>query len=191
MQIKEVVEIAAVTLTALGGGAAIIFGFSSWLGKVWANRLMEKEKSNYAKELEDIKNKLTQDTESYKIKLKKSEFIFEKEYEAANDFIQLLNELTPSYSQPNMDWEDACVELAQSAGSIEAKVDSFTTKHGVVLNTEVSELLSQATNIVSGIKFEDPQDVPGGAIIKAGEMFMKLQLVERLLKEQVHSQAST
>ena len=35
-ELKELLEIAGVTLGALGGGAAIIFGSSSWLGKIWA-----------------------------------------------------------------------------------------------------------------------------------------------------------
>ncbi|EPC3543473.1 hypothetical protein ACRZCT_003096 [Aeromonas hydrophila] len=76
MELKELLEIAGVILGSLGGGAAIIFGFSSWLGKVWANRLMEKEKAEHTRELESLRNRLTQDTESYKVKLKKSEFIF-------------------------------------------------------------------------------------------------------------------
>lgn len=32
-------------VTSLGGGAALVFGFSSWLGKVWATRILQKEKS--------------------------------------------------------------------------------------------------------------------------------------------------
>ena len=34
---------------SLGGGAVIIFAFSSWLGKVWAVRILEKEKHELSK----------------------------------------------------------------------------------------------------------------------------------------------
>ena len=43
---------------SLGGGAVIVFAFSSWLGKVWAKRILEKEKHQYAAELERIKTEL-------------------------------------------------------------------------------------------------------------------------------------
>ena len=34
MELREVLELSGVILGSLGSGAAIIFGFSSWLGKV-------------------------------------------------------------------------------------------------------------------------------------------------------------
>ena len=33
-------------LTALGGGGLIVLGLSSWLGKVWADRLGEQLKAS-------------------------------------------------------------------------------------------------------------------------------------------------
>jgi hypothetical protein len=35
-------------IASLGGGGAIVLGFSGWLGKVWAERLMEKERHEHA-----------------------------------------------------------------------------------------------------------------------------------------------
>ena len=43
VELKEILELSSVILTSLGGSAAIIFGFSSRLGKGWANHLMEKK----------------------------------------------------------------------------------------------------------------------------------------------------
>ncbi len=51
MQLTELFEISAAVLASLGGGGVIVLAFSSWLGKVWAARLMEKEKARYQKEL--------------------------------------------------------------------------------------------------------------------------------------------
>ncbi len=78
MEFSELIEIASVTLGALGGGAAIIFGFSNWLGKVWANKLMENEKAEHSRELESLRNRLTHDTESYKVKLKSQSLFLRK-----------------------------------------------------------------------------------------------------------------
>ena len=54
----EVLKIALGVIAALGGGGAIVAGLSSWLGKVWANRLMAEEKIKYEKELERLAKRL-------------------------------------------------------------------------------------------------------------------------------------
>ena len=54
----KVLEIIGVVLGSFGGAAAIIFWLSSWLGKVWANRILEQDKPKYEKELEAIKVEL-------------------------------------------------------------------------------------------------------------------------------------
>ncbi|MDD1620255.1 MAG: hypothetical protein LUQ11_02145 [Methylococcaceae bacterium] len=41
---EESFRFVAAVLTSIGGGVAIVFGFSSWLGKVWASRILSREK---------------------------------------------------------------------------------------------------------------------------------------------------
>lgn len=192
MELKELLEIAGMILGSLGGGAAIIFGFSSWLGKVWANRLMEKEKAEHTRELESLRNRLTQDTESYKVKLKKSEFIFEKEYEAASEFVSLKRSFVPTYSHPNMDWYEACDEIAHNFHRIETALGSYLSKHGAVLTKETKDLLSYSIGIAGENKFDiTSPDVPKEANTAADNLFKKLDEAEECLLNQVHSQSST
>lgn len=63
MSIDEIFMVSGAILTSVGGAAAIIFGFSSWLGKVWANRILEQEKLKYTSELEKIKAKLQNESQ--------------------------------------------------------------------------------------------------------------------------------
>lgn len=63
MRLSELAEIVVSVLLSLRGGGAIVLGLSNWLGKVWAERLMEREKSRYQKELEDFKAKLGRDSD--------------------------------------------------------------------------------------------------------------------------------
>jgi hypothetical protein len=65
MRLSELAEIVASVLVALGGGGAIIAGLSSWLGRVWAERLMRRETAHYQRELEDFKAQLSRDSESH------------------------------------------------------------------------------------------------------------------------------
>ena len=49
---------AAAVIVSLGGGGVIVFALSSWLGKVWANRIADAERARFARELEGYKSKL-------------------------------------------------------------------------------------------------------------------------------------
>ncbi len=191
MELQELLELSGVILGTLGSGAAIIFGFSTWLGKVWANRLMEHEKSKYSKDLEELKNKLSQDAETYKIKLKKSEFIFQKEYEAVSEYVALLIRVSPSYSFPGMEWGDACDEIARNSSSIERMLSEFMSKHGAVLNDETISLISSCIHRMAEMKFKISDDIPTPESSMAGEIFKDLQKAESLLKEKFHAQSCT
>jgi uncharacterized protein YgfB (UPF0149 family) len=55
---EDIWQIAGAVITALGGGAAIVFALSSWLAKVWANRILESDKAKYQKEFAELKTEL-------------------------------------------------------------------------------------------------------------------------------------
>ena len=54
----DVIKIVAGVIAALGGGGAIVAGLSSWLGKVWADRLMVKETAKFREDLERLTKQL-------------------------------------------------------------------------------------------------------------------------------------
>ncbi len=63
---QNVWEIVSSIILAFGGSSVIILGMSNWLGKVWASRILEKEKTNLTKELEDYKLTINKQLEEYK-----------------------------------------------------------------------------------------------------------------------------
>lgn len=54
----EPFEIAQAVLLSLGGGGAIVFGLSSFLGKVWAQKILQSEKTEHDKEIAKFRNEL-------------------------------------------------------------------------------------------------------------------------------------
>jgi hypothetical protein len=48
MNQADIWNVAAAVITAVGGGGAIVFGLSGYLGKVWADRGLAKQKQEYA-----------------------------------------------------------------------------------------------------------------------------------------------
>jgi hypothetical protein len=54
----DILQIALTFIASLGGGGLIVFGLSNWLGKVWADRLMQSERAKHDRELADYRAKL-------------------------------------------------------------------------------------------------------------------------------------
>ena len=192
MSIDDMLSIVAGIIVSLGGGAAIVFGFSSWLGKVWANRLMEVEKAKHVKELERLRNEFVQDTEHYKIKLKKSEFIFQKEFKAASEFNTLIRNILPNYKHPDMDWSDVYDFIAINFGKTENVLNEYLKDHGVVLPSKITELISSSSGIAGEGKFDEYRDdVSSQKSDDVERLYKNLKEAEELFSQLIRDQVIT
>ena len=61
----EYLNVAATIIVSLGGSGAIILGLSNYIGKIWANNLLEKERHKNASKIEELRNSLRKETEEY------------------------------------------------------------------------------------------------------------------------------
>jgi hypothetical protein len=64
--IQLIITIATTVIASIGGAGIIILGLSSWLGKIWADRLYLRTNAQYAKEIEGIKSQYAQQIEEVK-----------------------------------------------------------------------------------------------------------------------------
>lgn len=69
MTFKDYLDLVGAVIFALGGGSAIVLAMSSWLGKLWADRIMENARSTHQKELESLKAEYQKHLEAYKSEL--------------------------------------------------------------------------------------------------------------------------
>lgn len=95
MHLTELAEIVASVLVSLGGGGAIVLGLSNWLGKIWAERLMEKEKARYQKELENFKAQLNRENDRTGQTLREKLALYKDAIPPVVDFIMALSNATP------------------------------------------------------------------------------------------------
>jgi hypothetical protein len=51
-------KLVATALVSVGGGGAIVMAMSGFLGRVWAGRLMERERADHARQLERLRSDL-------------------------------------------------------------------------------------------------------------------------------------
>lgn len=193
MQLSDVLAISGTILASIGGGTAIVFSFSSWLGKVWANRLMENEKNEHSRQLESLKNTFLKETESYKIKLKKSELIFEKQFEAASALVALHRSFIPQINSVHMDWEDVVDHYAFSSQKIEEELEKYLSLHGAVLGEEVEEKISECIGVAGWNKFEISKEyeVTSKGKEEGAKINNLLNEAKKLMIEKVTSQTST
>ena len=55
---KEIFEISLAIIASLGGSAILLAAFSSWLGNVWAKRMLQNERAKNESVLEEVKKEL-------------------------------------------------------------------------------------------------------------------------------------
>jgi hypothetical protein len=100
MTSSDVWHVALAVLASLGGGGAIVFGLSSWLGKVWATRLLESERAKYAEELERLRSNLEQANRLLQGEIEKTIFVskvhFETEFKALAEIWRRVAEVRSS-----------------------------------------------------------------------------------------------
>lgn len=54
----EIFKLSAAIITSLGGAALILAAFSSWLGGIWAKRMLQNERAKHSETLEELKKEL-------------------------------------------------------------------------------------------------------------------------------------
>lgn len=69
MNFKDVVEVGAAVITSLGGGGALVLWFSNYLGKIWADRALEKQRHEYSQLNIAFQNQLDMATRRLQVEL--------------------------------------------------------------------------------------------------------------------------
>lgn len=98
---EDTFKIITSALGAVGGASLMLFGMSTWLGKVWANRILEKDRAKYTTELEQLKTENQQTISKFNSRLEAANLkltiayggIFEKQSNAILELYSKLLEL--------------------------------------------------------------------------------------------------
>src|SRR5260221_7098450 len=86
LSFQDAFKVVAAAILSVGGGGVIVVGLSSWLGKLWAQLLMQKDIAKYAADLESLKGKLEGANKRIQAELDKTVYVhrvqFETEFKA-------------------------------------------------------------------------------------------------------------
>ena len=93
----EAFKLISSAIIAVGGGGAMVLALSSWLGKVWAERILIADRDKYQRQLEKLKSELTLDVERLKadlaLKLEIAKRLSENQFHLYNDLWSSLCDL--------------------------------------------------------------------------------------------------
>jgi hypothetical protein len=113
MTLQQIWEVAGAVIVSVGGGGALVLVLSSWLGKVWANRILETDRAKYAKEIELLKSDLERSNRLLQGEIEKTIFVskkhFETEFQLLRDIWEKVSTVRGCMSQlrPMVDIVDA------------------------------------------------------------------------------------
>lgn len=188
MATSTVWNTALAVLGSIGGGGAIVLALSGWLGKLWASRMMAGEVNRHNQEIEALKAKLTIETEDYKARFRKSEFVFQKEYEAASALARVVSDIQSSYRDAWMDDEESFLHHLEGWREDIAKtLEAFLSRHSAILTDDIRGLLTRArVSCVVATSEEMPAGRDGAEA--ARECWSSIVEAETLLIRQVREQ---
>lgn len=131
-------------IVSLGGGGALVLAMSSWLSKLWAARILERERATYAKELENRKAELTRLTAEHQIRYtrlheRQAEVIAEvyAKLEDLHDAIRFLAKLRPAPVEQER--IDELENARQHAADASRELEHYFNRQSIWLDQETCE----------------------------------------------------
>ncbi|WP_024593464.1 MULTISPECIES: hypothetical protein [unclassified Pseudoalteromonas] len=147
MSIDDIFKISGAIIASVGGSALLIAGFSTWLGKVWANRILEKDKLKYTSELEAIKSELQRESERQKVTFS---LYFEGQFKLYNELWIALSELQ---NEVDKLWESASNENLKSFIKAVQKAKKQIRNSAILIEKTHYEKILQNLNSFENYKF--------------------------------------
>lgn len=144
MKFSEVLNIATAIIASLGGGALLVVTFSGWLGKIWANRIMQEDISKHQHDLEEIKNKLKKLEIEHNVVFselhKRRADVVEKLYHLIIDTMLFLGSLLATKNWPS---EKSKQGETQKAFNQFRELLYYFNKYKIYLDKDLSEYINK------------------------------------------------
>ena len=164
MNINDIFLVSGAIIGSVGGAAVIIVALSTWLGKVWANRILESDRARYASELENLKSDLSKKIHEHNVAVSR---IDTQRAEALQKFYSILVswfEIVLNIRAPNIQLEknkgNAVMQYQAWATDLQNEAVKFaklTTKSAILLKLETNIVIAKCGHALStlSINFND------------------------------------
>lgn len=106
-------------------------------------------------ELSKIQGTIDIKIEIERLKSKNTELYFQKQLEAMKELYKLRSKILPNYRMPDMEWDDACQDIANNFKEIEEDIENYTIEYFSVLSNDIINKLDNAKHSAAEGKFKD------------------------------------
>ena len=167
----EILATGLKAVAALGGVGVVAGAVAKFVSDHSSKKWLQEHKGKLDEALETHRASLAKETETHKLTLKRQELLFARELEAADALMALWRKVWPQYSRPEMDWHEACEDVASRLGAVEHLLENYVERHSVAISGRVRERIESARSEAASEKFfEDGSDRnPPQSAIKAAE----------------------
>ena len=175
---SDIVASSLGAVATLGGVGAIAAAVAKLVSDHTSQRWLQDNQGKLDHALETHRSELAREAELHKLTLKRQELIYQRELEAGDAFMKVWRTVYPQYRFPDMDWHDACEDVASLLGSVENVLEEYLEKHTVAISQQGRELLERARSEAASEKFfQDGPDAspPKNAVDAAGQVLDALR----------------
>jgi hypothetical protein len=152
MTFKEVLEIALTVIASLGGGGVIVFGLSGYLGKLWAERALEKQRQDYTQLNVELAHQLGLVTRRVQIELDTLAHLHklrtESEFEKIRELWRNVASLQAAY-----------FNLPKNGFGLAFEDETLNTKRRIQCSIDFSKRLSETFEVWSRELLSIPEDI--------------------------------
>jgi hypothetical protein len=112
VEYQDILKIVGATLASIVSGGALVLAMARWLGQLWINRIIEREKGEIQKQVESFRSENAQAVERLRHAYGKNHYAFTKAYEKEFAVYESLwSAIVEFYSataalRPNMDFHN-------------------------------------------------------------------------------------
>jgi hypothetical protein len=139
---NEIISSSAVRIMIIGA----IF---SWLGKRYLDRILEAERNTNKEMLAALQHDISKELEDHKSKLKLNEKFLDSQFEASFKLYKIMIDIVPNKHNPEMDWYEACDDIAMKFGTIKEWLSEFLAAHYTTLPSEIFKRIQETENLCS------------------------------------------
>jgi hypothetical protein len=182
----KIMEAYEIIMSILGAASFSAVGTAFVLKVFLEAGIKESISSVYKKQLED-----------HKFLLKNSEIVFKYKLDSSKSLYTILHSILPKKSYPDMDWDEACEEIASSFSKHEKALDKFLCDYQSTLSSQVLTRVKKAISACSDGQFEFYWDssisdavCTGTARENANELYKALSEAVELIRKEVHEMIS-
>ncbi len=182
-------------LVSIASGGTIVMAMSSWLGKVWANRIMEKETAEYKERLERLCKELERKNHVSKVRFDAEFAIYRELCESTEEMVRTTYWLFPNGLDTGPGDEGKLRELYvqrhQEAAQAHKNAVRILGANCAFISEEIYNSFGEIANMCSdqltwfqyGMKNEFHDGKSRECLKRTSEIIEKKKLLQRQLRE--------